>query len=362
MSTDTSNLNQRILEKKMKERTEEMEKETASGEMEDLRQEITEIEEFESSAGDDVPKEVDELVLEEIVQAESEKSALEESAEPAEETAEIPEEEPAELKDVEDETQEPLAEDAETAEPQGIPDLDEMQEENRKQKEELKELKKAAGIKDKKKGPSKKTWIIIAALALAACLCIFAYNALTGGKAFTETAEIGTKLENEKTRCVVKDIVVINKLLDSKAADGKTFICVSYQYKNLSSEELVWEDFPLLSVGAYESDEPNHRPKQTFGNSSINKAALHSYSYISGVDLEMAKDPLPAGEVREDIDVFEVDESVFDNYSLYITFDLYNQGIKIDKDKMNKLPSIKETLKTQKKKIKKEQKKKGIKN
>ena len=407
MSTDTTNLNKKILEKKLREKTEDMMRE----------EEMIELEDFEQAS--DMSSETDEIVLEEFVQLEEEKQAFDEeeemiSLDTLEETepeSSVKEEEPeliqpeTEEAAAEEATEEiPIEEDVKETEPadltedmpeeiipaddsaseeavsEEIPDeepvkapeaeaenydeefvaeLDEMQEENRKQKEDLKKLKKAAGIKEKGKG--RKKWIaIIIAVLLAACFAV--YMLMPHGNTFSQTAKIGDSFENDRTRCAVKDIVVIDQLLDSKASEGKTFICVSYQYKNTSSEELTYEDLPLLSVCGYESDTPGKRPKLTVGNSSINKKALQSYSYISGTDLETEMDPLKAGEVREDIDVFEVDESIFDKYSMYVTFDLYDSGIKIEKDKMNKLPSMKETIKKQKKKIKKEQKKKGITN
>ena len=339
MAQETSNLNRKILEKKI------MEKENAMAEhSEELREELTELEQFEENAeAAGETREVDEMVLEEYVAAENEIKAEAEDEPVVEQIDEIP----AETADL---SQEAPAEEAavEAVSPQAEElDLDRMQEENRKQKEDLEKLKKAAGIKEKK--PRKP--LKIAAVVLALLLVAFAvYKLLPSGNTFEQAVQIGDTIEGEKTRCAVRDIVVIDKLLENKAAEGKTFICVSYQYKNISQEEITWKDFPLLNVCGYESDEPGHRPKLVIGNSEVNKRALQSYSYISGTDLEMAKDNLKPNETRYDIDVFEVDETVFDKYSLYVTFDSYDSAVKIDRATMNKLPSMKETIKQQQKK------------
>lgn len=208
---------------------------------------------------------------------------------------------------------------------------------------------------------TKKTIGIFIGIILSAFILGFGlYKIFPGGKVFNGIVKLDDTISNNKVECVVEDIVVTDNLSTSlKADEGKVFVCIYYKYKNISNAELKWEDLPYLSLGVYNTDETGKAPVKTFDNSSIDNDALREYSYIMGLDLRGNLDPLEVSESRYDVDVFEIDRSLFTTDKIYLTFDIFDKAIKVEEG-LSTLPDLNETIKENQDEIKKEQEEMGI--
>lgn len=221
--------------------------------------------------------------------------------------------------------------------------------------EEKISLKEALNFKITKKTVLTFFSIIIAAFILGFTL----FKIFPGGKSFSSVVKLGDTLTNGKVECKVEDIVVTDTISTVKADSGKTFVCIYYEYKNISSSEIKWEDFPYITLGIFDSDEAGSRAKKELDNDNINKEALREYSYVMGLDLRDDLDPLAASSSRDDVDVFEIDKSYLTNNKIYILFDIYDKAIKVEEG-LSTLPNLDETIKENQKEIKKEQEEMGI--
>ncbi|WP_294466907.1 hypothetical protein [uncultured Anaerofustis sp.] len=199
--------------------------------------------------------------------------------------------------------------------------------------------------------------ILIAAFALGFTLS----KVFPGGKVFYSVVNLSDVITDGKVECTVSDIVVTDTLSSVKASNGNTFVCIYYEYKNISDEDLKWEQLPFTTLGGYDTDKPGLTPDYELSNDSINKDALREYSYIMGVDLRDDLDPLNPGQSRDDVDVYEIKKSALTDKKIYLTFDIYDKAIKVEEG-LSTLPSLKETIKENKQEIKKEQETVGITN
>jgi len=207
------------------------------------------------------------------------------------------------------------------------------------------------------------TWktfgIFIGILVAASVLGFTLSKIFPGGKVFHSVVNLGDVITNDKIECTVSDIVVTDTLSTVKASEGNTFVCIYYEYKNVTDKFLKWEEFPFTTLGAYDTDSPGYTPDYEVSNESIDKDALREYSYIMGVDLRDDLDPLSAGNIRDGVDVFEIKKSALESKKIYLTFDIYDKAIKVV-DGLSELPNLDETIKENQKEIKKEQEKTGI--
>lgn len=201
--------------------------------------------------------------------------------------------------------------------------------------------------------------IIIVFLLLIVGIGVGVYMLMPKGNTFSETKKMGDKLTGEKLELKVTDIIITDKINEVKADADSSFVCIAYEYKNTSAEAIEWADFPLLTLGVYGSDQPGTPVETEFGNGDIDKDPLKQFSYVMGIDLNDALKPIEKGKVRYDAEVYKVKKSDIENKSIFITFDLFDVGIKVE-DGLSKLPTLKEVLKKNKKAIKKKQKKQGI--
>lgn len=207
---------------------------------------------------------------------------------------------------------------------------------------------------------TKKKILIFIGIILAAMVLGFGmYKLFPGGKSFNGIVNIDDRISNGKVECVVEDIVVTDKLSTVSAKEGKVFVCIYYEFNNISSESLQWEDFPYITLGIYQNDKVGNRAIDEIGNESINKEALREYSYIMGIDLRDDLDPLAASGLRDDVDVFEIDKSYFTNNSIYLLFDIYDKAIKVEEG-LSELPNLEETVEENQEKIHQEQEEMGI--
>ncbi len=216
-------------------------------------------------------------------------------------------------------------------------------------------LKEALNFKITKKTVLTFFCIIIAAFILGFTL----FKLFPGGKSFSSVVNLGDTLTNGKVECTVEDIVVTDTISTIKADSGKTFVCIYYEYKNISNSEIKWEDFPYITLGIFENDEAGSRAKKELDNDNVNKEALREYSYVMGLDLRDDLDPLAASSTRDDVDVFEIDKSYLTNNKIYILFDIYDKAIKVEEG-LSTLPNLDETIKENQQEIKKEQEEMGI--
>ena len=197
--------------------------------------------------------------------------------------------------------------------------------------------------------------ILIAAFALGFTLS----KVFPGGKVFHSVVNLSDVITDGKVECTVSDIVVTDTLSSVKASNGNTFVCIYYEYKNVSGADLKWEQLPFTTLGGYDTDKPGLTPDYELSNESVNKDALREYSYIMGVDLRDDLDPLKPGQSRDDVDVYEIKKTELVKKKIYLTFDIYDKAIKVEEG-LSTLPSLKETIKENKQEIKKEQQKAQI--
>ena len=231
-------------------------------------------------------------------------------------------------------------------------DIFEYQEEDNEEKVALKE---ALNFKITKKTVLIFLGIIIAASALGFGL----YKLFPGGKTFSGIVNLNDTLSNGKVECVVEDIVVTDTISTIKASEGKTFVCIYYEFTNISGNEIKWEDFPYITLGIFDSDDIGSKSIKILDNDSINKDALREYSYVMGLDLRDDLDPLAASSTRDDVDVFEIDKSYLTNNKIYLLFDIYDKAIKVEEG-LSTLPNLDETIEENQEEIKKEQEEMGI--
>ncbi len=197
-----------------------------------------------------------------------------------------------------------------------------------------------------------------------------------GSGSFTSIINIGDTISNEDLSLSVTNIVVTDTLGEVTAKEGNTFVCVSYEYYmtgfvndgsqdlNLETDidttqpessdentqgseggtqsevnELTWEYLPFLTLGKYATDEVETLPESSYSNSNVNEDALREYSHITGVDLSVVLNPLAEGEIRSDCEVFEISKDDLTNFKLFITFDIFSEGIEV-KEGLGELPTL----------------------
>ncbi len=221
--------------------------------------------------------------------------------------------------------------------------------------EEKVSLKEALNFKITKKTILIFLGIIIAASALGFGL----YKLFPVGRSFNGIVNLNDTLSNGKVECVVEDVVVTDTISTVKAGEGKTFVCIYYEFTNISDKEIKWEDFPYITLGIFESDDVGSKSTKILENESINKDALREYSYVMGLDLRDDLDPLAASSNRDDVDVFEIDKSYLTSNKIYILFDIYDKAIKVEEG-LSTLPNLDETIEENQEEIKKEQEEMGI--
>ncbi len=193
--------------------------------------------------------------------------------------------------------------------------------------------------------------IILAIVVIIAAAGFFYLNSKT--VSFKETAEIKKWIEGDKLDTKVTDIVITKNINEEiKAKEGHSFVCITYTMKNKTDSAIEWKDFPLITLGSYKNGEAGERANKTYKTTDIDRTALKEYSYIMGVDLSAELMPIEKGDKKDDVEVYQVTDNILKNSSLFITFDIYDVGIKVEEG-LSELPNLKKTLKQNEKKIKK---------
>lgn len=202
-----------------------------------------------------------------------------------------------------------------------------------------------------------KKGIIIFILVLIASVGIgFGLTVLfPGGNSFAKVVAVNGTAKNDNLEVTIEHAIVSDKINKVKAKDGYTYVCVQYSYKNISKKSLTWQDLPFLQLAKYNSDEVKKAPVDVYETSLENKEGLLQYTYLLGMDLSENKAELKSNETRDDADVYLIPKEDLSKYKIYATFDGFDVGLKIEEGK-DKLPTLKETIVENRKKIKKLQK------
>ena len=124
-------------------------------------------------------------------------------------------------------------------------------------------------------------------------MCLFA----SCGQQAEENLQLGESVSLNSYDFVMDELVFLNNIEHIQPPEGKTFLAMRFHYTNTTEETQKYTTMPMVQL----LDEDG---KEEY---KIDYEASNIYAIMNGIDFNIMKDSLEAGEVREDAEVYVVD-------------------------------------------------------